>query len=90
MTWCSHPLPPVPETTAAKVRAAFPQGNLYVDLRNAFGSLYEDDLFADLYADRGHPVEGAPWRLARTPVQQTINATAMNMVRIVDWLRGKP
>jgi hypothetical protein len=44
-----HPLPPVPEATAAAVQAAFPKGNLYVDLRAEFGSIYEDPLFADLY-----------------------------------------
>jgi transposase len=64
MTWRPHPLPPVPETTAAVVKAAFPKGNLYVDLRMEFGTLYGQDLFADLYADRGRPVKVAPWRLA--------------------------
>ena len=34
-----EPLPPIPDTTAA-VRAAFPKGNLYVDLRAQFGTLY--------------------------------------------------
>ena len=33
MTWRPHPLPSVPEATAAAVKAAFPKGNLYVDLR---------------------------------------------------------
>jgi hypothetical protein len=28
--------------------AAFPKGNLYVDLRAQFGPLYHDQLFADL------------------------------------------
>jgi transposase len=28
--------------------------------------------------------------LARTHLQQTLNATAMNLVRVVDWLRRKP
>ena len=28
-----EPLSPIPDVTAAAVRAAFPQGNLYVDLR---------------------------------------------------------
>jgi hypothetical protein len=37
------------------VRAAFPKGNLYVDLRTEFGTLYDDQLFADLYADHGRP-----------------------------------
>jgi hypothetical protein len=29
MTWRPYPLPPVPETTAAMVKAAFPKGTLY-------------------------------------------------------------
>ena len=62
MTWRPQPLPPVPEATAAAVRAAFPRGNLYVDLRTAFGTLDDDDLFADLSADHGRPVDVAPWR----------------------------
>ena len=33
-------LPPIPDVTAAAVRAAFPKGNLYVDLRTEFGTLY--------------------------------------------------
>jgi transposase len=39
-----HPqaLPQVPDATAAAVRAAFPKGNLYVDLRAEFGTLYDD------------------------------------------------
>jgi transposase len=28
--------------------------------------------------------------LARTPLQQVLTATAMNIVRVIDWLRGKP
>jgi hypothetical protein len=49
MTWRPHPLPPVPEATAAVVNAAFPKGNLYVDLRTEFGTLYDDTLFAVVY-----------------------------------------
>ena len=30
MSLRSEPLPPIPDTTAAAVRAAFPKGNLYV------------------------------------------------------------
>ena len=43
MTWYSESIPPVPQTTAAMVRAAFPKGNLYVDLRTEFGVIYDDD-----------------------------------------------
>ncbi len=49
MTLHPHPIPPVPESTAAAVHAAFPKGNLYVDLRAEFGTLYTDHLFTDLY-----------------------------------------
>jgi transposase len=46
------------------VRAAFAKGNLYVDLRTAFGTLYDDQLFAELYAEHGRPLDVAPWRWA--------------------------
>src|SRR5918997_3897225 len=72
MALCPQSLPPVPEATAAAVQAAFPKGNLYVALRAEFGSLYEDQLFADLYPPQGRPVEVAPWRLALVMVMQYI------------------
>jgi transposase len=56
--------------TAAAVRAAFPKGHLYVDLRAEFGPLYTDQLFADLYPPEGRPVAVAPWRLALVVVMQ--------------------
>ena len=70
MTWRPQPIPSVPEETAAAVKAAFPKGNLYVDLHTEFGELYNDALFVDLYSDRGRPVEIAPWRLALVTVMQ--------------------
>ena len=65
-----QPLPPVPAATAAAVRAAFPKGNLDVELRAEFGTLYDDQLCADLYPPQGRPVEVAPWRLALVMVMQ--------------------
>jgi transposase len=90
MTWRPHPLPPVPEATAAVVKAAFPKGNLYVDLRTEFGTLYDDTLFADLYSSRGCPVEVAPWRLALVTVMQYIEGltdrqAADAVRRCIDW-----
>jgi transposase len=90
MTWRSNSIPPVPEATAAAVKAAFPKGNIYVDLHEELGSLYRDDLFADFYADRGHPVEIAPWRLAMATVMQYIEGltdrqTADAVRRCMDW-----
>jgi hypothetical protein len=45
MSLCMQPLPPVPAATAAAVQAAFPKGNLYMELRAEFGALYDDQLF---------------------------------------------
>lgn len=90
MTWRSEPIPPVPEPTAAVVKAAFPKGNLYVDLHAELGSIYDDNLFADFYSDLGHPVEIAPWRLALATVMQYIEGltdrqTADAVRRCMDW-----
>ena len=60
-----EPLPPIPDVTAAAVRAAFPKGNLYVALRAEFGTLYTDQLCADLYPPRAvrwkWPPGAWPW-----------------------------
>ena len=85
-----EPLPPIPDTTATAVRAAFPKGNLYVDLRAEFGTLYDDQLFADLYPPEGRPVEVAPWRLALVVVMQymeglTDRQAADAVRRCMDW-----
>lgn len=87
-----HPqsLPSVPAATAAIVRAAFPKGNLYVDLREEFGLLYDDPLFADLYSAQGPPVVVAPWRLMLVTLMQYIEGltdrqAADAVRRCVDW-----
>jgi transposase len=90
MTLRPQPLPPVPEATVAAVQAAFPKGNLYVDLRAEFGILYSDQLFADLYPPSGRPVEVAPWRLALIVAMQYIEGltdrqAADAVRRCIDW-----
>ena len=90
MTLRPQPLPLVPEATVAAVQAAFPKGNLYVDLRAEFGILYSDQLFADLYPPSGRPVEVAPWRLALVMVMQSIagltdRQAADAVRRCIDW-----
>jgi len=66
-----HPqeIPPVPEETRRVAQAAFPRGNVYTRLRDAFGPIYDDQLFAPLFSARGQPAE-SPWRLALTTVMQ--------------------
>jgi transposase len=59
----------VPEETAQVARAAFPHGNVYVQMRDVLGPIYNDASFAPLFASRGRPAI-APWRLALVTVMQ--------------------
>lgn len=49
---------PVPEETARVARAAFPKGNRYLEMGDVLGTIYTDELFADLYPQRGQPAGG--------------------------------
>ena len=59
-----HASGPVPEETARIARAAYPKGNIYLQLRDTLGTIYEDDQFADLFPRRGQPAET---RLSASP-----------------------
>jgi transposase len=63
-----HP-EPVPEETARVARAAFPNGNRYMRMRDELDTIYADELFAALFPIRGQPAE-SPWRLALVTVFQ--------------------
>ena len=45
------------------------QRDIYIHLRDTLGTIYQDELFVDLYPDRGQPAY-APWRLALVTVFQ--------------------
>lgn len=84
-----QPIPPVPEDTAAVARAAFPKGNLYLQIRDTLGSIYQDEIFASLFSTRGQPAQ-APWQLALVCVMQFIenlsDRQAADAVRArIDW-----
>ncbi len=64
-----HPVPAVPEETARVARAAFPSGNLFLEVRDQLGAVFADQDFAPLFSKRGQPAE-APWRLALVTVMQ--------------------
>src|ERR1700680_3121628 len=52
----------IPEETVRVARASFPKGNRYMRLRDALGTIFDDNEFADLFGRRGKPAE-LPWRL---------------------------
>lgn len=69
MTLKPNAIPPVPEMTRTVAQAAFPKGNVYMQMRDELGSIYTDDLFVELYSDEGQP-GWSPWRLALVTVMQ--------------------
>jgi len=69
MSLHSKPFTAIPQETARVARAAFPQGNLYMRMRDESGVIYEDEAFAPLFSHRGQPAE-APWRLALVTILQ--------------------
>src|SRR3989449_2533317 len=64
-----HPLEPVPDETARVARAAFPKGHPYLTLRDALGTIFQDEDFAALFPAWGHPAL-SPWRLALVTIMQ--------------------
>jgi transposase len=77
---------PIPEETARVARAAFPDGATAMRVRDALGTIYEDEAFADLFSTRGRPAE-APWRLALVSVLQF--AEALPDRKAADAVRGR-
>jgi transposase len=80
---------PVPQETARVARAAYPKGNLYMQMRDVLGSIYTDEDFAALFPKEGQPAE-APWRLALITVMQFVenlsDRQAADAVRgRIDW-----
>lgn len=66
-----QPVPPVPDATARVAWAAFPQGNLSLVRRDAFGAMGADDECAPRCPTLGQPAE-APWRFALVLVMRYV------------------
>jgi transposase len=49
MSMKPQPIPEIPPETIRVVRAVFPKGNMYIHLRDTLGTIYQDELFADLF-----------------------------------------
>src|SRR3989440_7046334 len=60
---------PVPADTQRVARAAFPHGNIYMEVADRLGTIYHDAQFAALFPTRGQPAE-APARLALVTILQ--------------------
>jgi len=89
MLYPSQSIPSIPEQTAQVAQAAFPKGNIYLQMRDELGSLYDDTLFATLYGNRGQPA-APPWRLALVSILQFMenlsDRQAAEAVRSrIDW-----
>ena len=66
-----QPVPPVPAQTKLVACAAFPKGNLYIQMREELGAIFDDQDFQAAYPKRGKPgLE--PWRLALVTVMQYV------------------
>jgi transposase len=48
---------PVPQETARVARAAYPKGNIYMQMRDMLGSIYTDEDFAGLFPKEGQPTD---------------------------------
>ena len=81
-----QPIGPIPEETARIAQAAYPKGNIYMQLRDVLGTLYEDEQFASLFPHRGQPAE-APWRLALVSVMQCMEGLSDRQA--ADAVRGR-
>src|SRR3989441_5135901 len=84
-----HPLEPVPEETARVARAAFPKGHPSLTLRDALGTIFQDEDFAALFPIGGQPGL-PPWRLALVTIMQfretLADRQAAEAVRArIDW-----
>ena len=69
MSMRPKPIDSVPEDTVRVAKAAFPKGNLYMQMRDVLGNISDDEDFSELFEVRGRPAI-APWRLALVTVMQ--------------------
>src|SRR5688572_7088456 len=64
-----NPIPVVPKETAEVARAAFAEGNVYMQMRDELDNLYNEEQFVSLYSVEGQPAL-SPWRLALVSIMQ--------------------
>jgi transposase len=79
-------LGPIPEETARVAHAAYPKGNVFMQMRDERGTIYQDEAFTHLFSHTGQPAE-APWRLALVTVMQF--AEGLSDRQAADAVRGR-
>jgi len=89
MSMHPQPIPAIPEETVRIAHAVLPKGNVWMQMRDELGTLYEDHDFQDLFMSRGQPAE-TPWRLALVTIMQygegLTDRQAADAVRTrIDW-----
>jgi len=89
MSMHPQPIPTIPEETIRIAHAVLPKGNVWMQMRDELGTLYEDQDFQDLFKSRGQPAE-TPWRLALVTIMQygegLTDRQAADAVRTrIDW-----
>jgi transposase len=89
MSFHPQPIPAIPEETARVAHTILPQGNVYMQMRDELGTLYQDDDFRDVFPPRGQPAQ-EPWRLALVTIMQyaegLTDRQAADAVRTrIDW-----
>src|SRR5215472_12638379 len=84
-----EPIPTIPEETIRVAHSVLPKGNVWMQMRDELGTLYEDHDVADLFTSRGQGAE-TPWRLALVTIMQygegLTDRQAADAVRTrIDW-----
>lgn len=79
----------IPEETKRIAKKSFPKGNIYMQMRDELGNLYEDTEFMSLFPSCGQPAYN-PWRLALVCIMQYVanlsDRQAAEAVRgRIDW-----
>lgn len=76
----------VPEETVRVARAAYSKGHLSMKMRDAMGTIYQDESFAHRFPGNGRPAE-APWHLEFLTVVQFIEGLPDRQA--ADAVRGR-
>lgn len=89
MSLSIQPLPEIPALTVEVARAAFPESNRYMKMRDELGTFYRDEDYRDCYAVRGQPGL-APWRLSLILLFQFVEGlsdeqAAQAVASRIDW-----